>query len=52
MTDSKQWALEQLEKANHIFEVDEKSLVTQMIDFLIYVVEIGVCWFIVSHFFR
>ncbi len=39
MSDSTKWALDQMEKANHIFEPDEKSWRQQLFNLLVWAVE-------------
>jgi hypothetical protein len=44
MSDSTKWALEQLEAANHIFEPDEKTWLQQLINLVIWAVEVMLIW--------
>jgi hypothetical protein len=39
MPDSTKWALEQMEKANHIFEPDQKTWRAQLANLIIWAVE-------------
>lgn len=50
MSDSKQWALDELQKANTIFEPDEPGNATQLMDWIIYMLEWGLIWFVASRF--
>ncbi len=50
MTDSERWAGERLERANAIFEPDQKSWRGQLIDVLVWAAELALVWWLVSTF--
>jgi len=50
MSDSKEWALGELGKANTIYEPGERDGLSQAIDFLIWSAEIALIWYVASRF--
>ena len=46
MTDSKQWALEELERANHVFEPNEVKPKIQLVEIIIWAIEISLIAFL------
>ncbi len=48
MSGSKQWALEKLEQANAIFEPGEKSWRAQLLDLVIWSLELAAAWWLAS----
>jgi hypothetical protein len=51
MTDSKQWALEQMQEANTIFEPKEKTPRSQLENLIIWIIEIAVIAFLAFRFY-
>ena len=49
--ESKQWALDELEKANKIYEPSEKSGWTQLADVIVWTIEIAIIAYFVSLYF-
>lgn len=46
MSDSKRWALEKLERANAIFEPDQKHWRVQLLDLVIWSAEVAAVWWL------
>lgn len=49
--ESKQWALDELEKANTIYEPSQKSGWTQLGDVIVWTIEIAIIAYFVSLYF-
>lgn len=48
MTDSKQWALDKLERANAIFEPDQKPWRDQLLDLAVWAAELAAVWWLTA----
>ncbi len=48
MSDSKQWALDEMAKVNTIYEPNERPGSRQAVDFLIWMVECAIIWLVAS----
>ncbi len=50
MSDSKAWALDELAKANTIFEPSQRDGWTQAVSFLFWCLECSLIWYVAAHF--